>query len=249
MAEKYISSHSGSEIDDGISKISNLESQLESLSSSYENTIQEVSSLESIVNELSLTIDNLNNTINTLSSGIQVLENQLDSTTQDLEDVTERLTPSIGEIYISTSSANPSTKFPGTTWQSFGAGRALVGVDTSQSEFNTVEKTGGAKTHTLTLAQIPSHSHTQKAHRHNFSFSSGDGKDTYIESAESAYVTINTNRLAVSNMPYPKRPSFFVGGDWSDYGSAILTESTPTINSSGSGNSHNNLQPYITCYI
>ena len=52
----------------------------------------------------------------------------------------------IGSIYISTSSINPANYFGG-TWESFGAGRCLVGVDTSQSEFNSVQKTGGSKTH------------------------------------------------------------------------------------------------------
>lgn len=38
-------------------------------------------------------------------------------------------------------------------------GRALVGLDTGQTEFNTLGKTGGAKTHTLTQAEIPAHTH------------------------------------------------------------------------------------------
>ena len=50
----------------------------------------------------------------------------------------------IGSVYISTNNTNPSTLFGG-TWQSFGTGRTLVGVDTNQTEFNTVEKTGGSK--------------------------------------------------------------------------------------------------------
>jgi len=50
----------------------------------------------------------------------------------------------------------------GTTWAAFGAGKVLVGVDTGDSDFNTIEETGGAKTdsHTLTTAEIPSHTHT-----------------------------------------------------------------------------------------
>ena len=32
-------------------------------------------------------------------------------------------------------------------WVSWGAGRVPVGVDTTQTEFNTVGKTGGAKKH------------------------------------------------------------------------------------------------------
>jgi len=48
----------------------------------------------------------------------------------------------------------------GTTWVAFGAGKVLVGVDTGDSDFDTVEETGGAKTHTLTTSEIPSHTHT-----------------------------------------------------------------------------------------
>lgn len=50
----------------------------------------------------------------------------------------------VGSIYISVNNTNPSTYFGG-TWVSFGAGRCLVGVDTSQTEFNTAQKTGGSK--------------------------------------------------------------------------------------------------------
>ena len=43
----------------------------------------------------------------------------------------------------------------------FGAGRVLVGINASDSDFNTVEEVGGTKTdeHTLTLNEIPSHVH------------------------------------------------------------------------------------------
>jgi hypothetical protein len=65
----------------------------------------------------------------------------------------------VGSIYISTSSTNPGTTFNRGTWEAFATGRTLVGIDTSQSEFNTVEETGGAKTHTLTINEIPAHTH------------------------------------------------------------------------------------------
>lgn len=66
---------------------------------------------------------------------------------------------SVGSIYISVNNTNPSTYFGG-TWVSFGAGRCLVGVDTSQTEFNEVEKTGGEKTHKLTEGEMPEHNHS-----------------------------------------------------------------------------------------
>ena len=51
----------------------------------------------------------------------------------------------VGSIYLSVNSANPSTIFGG-TWEPFGGGRVLTGVDEDQPEFNEVEKTGGEKT-------------------------------------------------------------------------------------------------------
>jgi len=47
----------------------------------------------------------------------------------------------------------------GTTWTAFGAGRVLVGLDSSDTDFDTVEETGGAKTITLDVTQIPAHTH------------------------------------------------------------------------------------------
>lgn len=38
-------------------------------------------------------------------------------------------------------------------------GRVLVGRDVAQTEFDTLGETGGAKTHTLTESQMPSHTH------------------------------------------------------------------------------------------
>lgn len=75
----------------------------------------------------------------------------------------------VGSIYQSTSPANPST-FMGGTWERFGNGRVLVGVNESDSDFNIVNKTGGEKTHTLTVNEIPSHSHGQ-----NVSAGTGSG--------------------------------------------------------------------------
>lgn len=65
----------------------------------------------------------------------------------------------VGTIYESTSSANPSTHFAGTTWARYGNGRVTVGQDTGDSAFNSINDTGGAKTVTLTVNQMPSHVH------------------------------------------------------------------------------------------
>lgn len=142
-------------------------------------------------------------------------------------DIVDLIYP-VGSIYMSVNSANPSTLFGG-TWVAWGTGRVPVGIDTSQTEFNTVEKTGGAKTHTLTVAQMPSHTHVQNSHRH-----SGTG-----------VVGVNTDTLKVgsgSNTPVVVGASPKTGNYNTDY-------TTATNQSTGGGRAHNNLQPYITCYM
>lgn len=52
----------------------------------------------------------------------------------------------VGSIYISTNPTNPKDLFGQGVWESWGIGKTIVGVDTSQTEFNSVEKTGGTKT-------------------------------------------------------------------------------------------------------
>lgn len=76
----------------------------------------------------------------------------------------------VGAIFPTVNSVNPGTYLTGTTWELFGSGKTLVGVDTDDTDFNTVEKAGGAKTvnlnhshstgnHTLLISEIPSHNH------------------------------------------------------------------------------------------
>lgn len=78
--------------------------------------------------------------------------------TEDGKKLLDALHP-VGSIYLSTSSTNPSTYFGG-TWERFANGQVLVGVDTQETEFNTVQKTGGNKTHTVTLKDVPAHTHS-----------------------------------------------------------------------------------------
>ena len=64
----------------------------------------------------------------------------------------------VGGIYITSSSTNPATIWPGTTWNRI-LGKVIVGVDEGQGEFNIVNKEGGSKYHTLSINEIPSHNH------------------------------------------------------------------------------------------
>jgi len=74
--------------------------------------------------------------------------------------VLEKVYP-VGSIYINASvSTNPATLLGFGTWVAFGAGKVIVGLDSSDTDFDTAEETGGAKTHTLSISEIPSHTHS-----------------------------------------------------------------------------------------
>lgn len=93
----------------------------------------------------------------------QQLKYPLDYTTQEiLRDFMRTISVQafpVGSIFISVVATNPATTLGYGTWTAFGAGRTLVGFDSGQTEFDTVEETGGAKTHTLTIAEMPAHTH------------------------------------------------------------------------------------------
>ena len=74
--------------------------------------------------------------------------------------VLEKVYP-VGSIYINASvNTNPATLLGFGTWVAFGAGKVIVGLDSGDTDFDTAEETGGAKTHTLSISEIPSHTHT-----------------------------------------------------------------------------------------
>ena len=140
----------------------------------------------------------------------------------------------IGSIYISVTNTNPSKWFGG-TWVAFGTGRCLVGVDTSQSEFKTVMKTGGAKTHTLNTNQIPKHNHGSA----NIS-GSHYAYDYVGDRANGAFSenVVNDNGVGFSTSSINQTP-------WKQF----IFNSNHTHSDVGKGQAHNNLQPYITVYM
>ena len=77
-----------------------------------------------------------------------------DAITTIKNDVLNTVYP-IGAICLSMNSTNPSSLFGG-TWEQIASGRILVGVDTSDDDFNTPGKVGGNKTNTLKLENLPS---------------------------------------------------------------------------------------------
>jgi len=72
----------------------------------------------------------------------------------------------VGSVFIAIVPTSPATLLGGGTWTAFATGRMLVGIDAGQTEFDTVEETGGEKTHTLSAAEMPVHTHVQDSHNH-----------------------------------------------------------------------------------
>lgn len=149
------------------------------------------------------------------ASGVQLTDNQTEFLSGDGQ---WRVPPSsggeafaVGGIYISTDSTNPATSLGYGTWEAYATGRVLIGIDPGQAEFDTVGETGGAKTHTLTVDEMPAHTHDEYQNSATTGGLSGWGaRDT------------STNTAILS-----------------DYDTG----------STGGGQPHNNLPPYIIVYM
>ena len=93
----------------------------------------------------------------------------------------------VGAIYMSTTSANPSTFWTGTTWQAFATGKTIIGIDTSDTDFNSVNKTGGSKEVVLTVPNLPIHSHTVGDNSHSHT-ANGVGDHSHTLNDHSHYL-------------------------------------------------------------
>jgi hypothetical protein len=138
--------------------------------------------------------------------------NYLDGVTSNIQTQLDSISMSdaypVGSIYMNASNAtNPATLLGFGTWASFGAGRVLVGLDSGQTEFDTLGETGGEKTHTLTTDEIPAHTHSYSSWSAYTNAASGEAPDKTV------------------------------------------TATSGTTGSTGGGDAHNNLQPYIVVHM
>lgn len=103
-------------------------------------------------------------------------------------DIFDKIYP-VGSIYINaTNSTNPGTLLGFGTWTAFGAGRVPVGIDSSDTDFDTAEETGGSKTHTLTTTELPSHTHTHTVQTGR-SFSSSTGSAPVVQGSDNTVLS------------------------------------------------------------
>jgi hypothetical protein len=130
----------------------------------------------------------------------------------------------IGSIYINAGvTTNPATLLGFGTWVEFGAGKVLVGQDTGDASFNTLEETGGSKdavvvnhTHTGSTNTTGEHSHTVNIVR-----ISGSAYNNVLASVQDSNVTSTSTNTAGSH------------------------NHTLSIDSTGSSGTNANLQPYV----
>ena len=138
----------------------------------------------------------------------------------------------VGSIYISTVSTNPATLFGFGTWEAMPAGRVLLAQGKSSwgTTYN-AGSTGGEATHQLTVGELPAHTHsastnTTGEHTHTYTFKRMSGSDS------------SPSRYASSG-----DPAIYQSSSSGSHSHSV------TVNSIGSNQPHNNMQPYIVCYI
>ena len=223
--------------------------------SSLTDKVAGTSNLTNIVQGMAGSVNTAVNTANNAANTAEQVKVEMDA-------VTNKLWP-VGSIYISVNNANPASFFGG-SWTAFATGRTIVGVDTSQGEFNAVEKSGGHK-------ELQSHAHGLNNHVHslnNHTHTVPNHVHT-MQGAGNHYHYLGINKDAVQKGTSYNKPNNFESGSTS-YKSNTTGNHSHTMNSSGTcttggnsgntgGNSGNttsagggnagNLQPYITVYM
>ena len=160
----------------------------------------------------------------------------------------------VGSVFISVVATNPGTLLGYGTWAAFAQGRMLIGLNSSDTDFDTVEETGGAKTHSLTTAELASHNHTQNAHTHT------QNAHTHTQNSHSHTAKVQWGATDAQN----RRPETGAGNyagtgasDGSVNGTVATNQNTtptnqnttPTNNTAGSGTAHSIMNPYIVTYM
>lgn len=92
----------------------------------------------------------------------------------------------IGQIIIKGDNADYSN-WLGFTWERTAVGKVLVGLDTTDTDFNAIGKIGGEKTHILNVDEMPAHNHSIKYSSNDTAF----GDNYFTAGKKSSYETSN----------------------------------------------------------
>ena len=173
----------------------------------------------------------VNNAVNTANNAA----NKAEQVKVEMDAVTNKIYP-VGSIYISVNNANPASFFGG-SWTAFATGRTIVGVDTSQGEFNSVEKPGGNKD-----AAVIAHIHSVNAQ--NTINAGVHDHDTYVRNGVFAAGNSTASSLGFSDKNNGKSTSAIMGD-----GNHYHNVPAHNTNSTGQNGAGKNLPPYITVYM
>jgi len=140
----------------------------------------------------------------------------------------------VGSIYINAAvSTNPNTLLGFGTWTAFGAGKVLVGLDSSDALFDTLEETGGSKdsivvshTHTATVAET-AHFHTTDGTNGSNKHAVRAGSDAIIDGS--------------SGTSSPEDADYITGSKTGTASTGITVSNAST----GSSGTNANVQPFI----
>ena len=160
----------------------------------------------------------------------------------------------VGSVFIAVVNTNPGTLLGFGTWVAFAVGRMLVGFDAGQTEFDTVRETGGAKTHQLSVAEMPSHTHVQDAHTHT------QNSHTHTQDAHSHVITSQTattggatsyehGTLDTSSAEAEATEVTATTVATNQVATAVNQNATATNQSTGGGGAHQNMPPFIVVYM
>lgn len=160
----------------------------------------------------------------------------------------------VGTIYESTSSANPSTHFAGTTWERYGDGRVTIGQDSGDGSFDSINDTGGAKTVTLTTVHLPSHTHnftgtaSTKSLTGSFQFTDNDATYMKVRAKTASGIASTSYSGSASHVSSDGVPSSANLPNQIDLDASHNHTISGTIGSVGNGNAHENMPPYCVVY-
>lgn len=155
----------------------------------------------------------------------------------------------VGSIYINASvNTNPATLFGFGTWVAFAAGRVMVGLNGSDSLFDTLEETGGSKDTTLPIHNHSYQGQTNGVGNHNHYTIRAQTTDSY----DQLNITVNSGN-SVAGIGSGGYESYVLNGQ-TNTANAGLTSASGAHDHAYSGNTFNtgasatnaNLQPYIT---
>jgi len=140
----------------------------------------------------------------------------------------------VGTIYTNaTNSTNPGTLFGFGTWVAFGAGRVMVGFDSTDTRFDTAQETGGSFTSGSSGATGSTGATSLTVPRDGWGTAGGG-----LNSAVSGRLIVGSGNTEIDETLESLRSA---GGDRS------LGSHTHTV--TVDGHTHSVLQPYITVYL